>query len=103
MERKLAPGNISSILGSKESASTGTTQENPFVEASQLIGQKIQYNSGENVIQAIIEAITTNSNGSIEYILNNGSRLTKEQFTLVSENQSLKKIMKKNKRTRRVR
>ena len=83
--KEISAANISSILGSKENASTGATQENPFVQASQLIGQKIQYNSGKSVIQAVIEAITTNSNGSIEYILNNGSRLPKEQFTLVSE------------------
>ena len=86
--KEISAANISSILGSKENASTGATQENPFVQASQLIGQKIQYSSDESVIQAVIEAITTNSNGSIEYILNNGSRLPKEQFTLVSESQS---------------
>lgn len=86
--KEISAANISSILGSKENASAGTTQENPFVQASQLIGQKIQYSSDEDIIQSVIEAITTNSNGSIEYILNNGSRLPKEQFTLVSENQS---------------
>ena len=86
--KEISAANISSILGSKESTSVGTTQENPFVQASQLIGQKVQYSSGADVIQAVIEAITTNSNGSIEYILNNGSRLPKEQFTLVSESQS---------------
>ena len=86
--KEITAGNISSILGSKDSASAITTQDNPFVQASQLIGQMVEYNSGQDVIQAVIEAITTNSNGSIEYILNNGSRLPKEQFTLVSENQS---------------
>ena len=83
----ITTGNISSILGSKDSVSAGATQENPFVQASQLIGQKVQYNLGEDVIQAVIEAVTTSSNGSIEYIFNNGSRLPKEQFTIVSENQ----------------
>lgn len=83
--KELSAANISSVLGSNGSATAGTTQENPFVQASQLIGQNIQYNSGTDVIQAVIEAITTNSNGSIQYILNDGSRLSKEQFTLVSE------------------
>ena len=87
--KEISAANISSILGDKESTSAGTTQENPFVQASQLIGQNIQYYSGIDVVQAVIEAITTNSNGSIEYILNNGSRLPKEQFTLVSENQTV--------------
>lgn len=93
--KEITTGNISSILGSKGSASAGTTQENPFVQASQLIGQNIQYNSGADVIQAVIEAITTNSNGSIEYILNNGSRLPKEQFILVSESQSSQEVNEK--------
>ena len=93
--KEITTGNISSILGSKDSTSAGTTQENPFVQASQLIGQNIRYNLGADVIQAVIEAITTNSNGSIEYILNNGSRLSKEQFTLVSESQSSQEVDEK--------
>ena len=90
--KEITTGNISSILGSKDSTSAGATQDNPFVQASQLIGQNVQYNSGADVIQAVIEAITTNSNGSIEYILNNGSRLPKEQFTLVSESHSSQEV-----------
>ncbi|MEO4053519.1 flagellar hook assembly protein FlgD [Solibacillus sp. CAU 1738] len=79
--KEITPGNISSILGNA-SSSGGATTENPFAEASKLIGQKIQYSiDGENV-QAIIEAITT-KNGVIEYLLNNGTRLTKDQFEIV--------------------
>lgn len=81
--KEITTGNISSILGDKEVTSSGDTTENPFAQASQLIGESVAYQSGDESIQAIIEAITTN-NGVIEYILNNGSRLTKDQFELVA-------------------
>lgn len=81
--KEITPGNISSILGSAPT-SEGTATDNPFVSASKLIGQTIQYNVNEEVVQAIIEAITT-KNGVIQYVLNNGERLTKDQFQLVDE------------------
>lgn len=81
--KEITTGNISSILGSKDSASSGTTQDNPFVQASQLIGQMVQYDSG----QGVIEAITKNSSGGIEYIIKDGPRLSKDQFELLANNQ----------------
>ena len=81
--KEITTGNISSILGAKEAAASNQATENPFAQASQLIGQTVSYQSAEESIQAIIEAITTN-NGAIEYILNDGSRLSKEQFELVT-------------------
>ncbi|WP_332648413.1 flagellar hook assembly protein FlgD [Lysinibacillus sp. 54212] len=78
--KEIAPGNISSILANGSTAGA----ENPFAQASKLIGEKIQYTEGDVTLQATIEAIT-NKNGIIEYILNNGSRLTREQFTLLSD------------------
>lgn len=78
--KEIAPGNISSILANGSSSST----ENPFAQASKLIGEKIQYTDGDQTLQATIEAIT-NKNGIIEYILNNGSRLTRDKFTLLSD------------------
>lgn len=81
--KEIKTGNISSISGDKGAAPPGQATENPFVQASQLIGKTVAYQSGDESIQAIIEAITTN-NGVIEYILNNGSRLTKDQFELVA-------------------
>ncbi|MBD8035426.1 flagellar hook assembly protein FlgD [Solibacillus sp. A46] len=83
--KEIKPGNISSILGSDSSAQPSIPAGNPLAEASQLIGQKVQYTSGEQLIEAIIEAIKTN-NVNIEYILNDGSRLTKEQFTVITQN-----------------
>ena len=77
--KEITPGNISSVL-SNTSTSTGTaTSSNPFVEASQLIGQMVEYNSGK---QAMIEAITT-KNGVVEYILANGDRVTNGKFEVV--------------------
>ncbi len=78
--KEITPGNISSIVAN----GSGAAAENPFVQASQLIGKTIQYTNNNEQIQAIIEAIT-NKNGMIEYVLNNGSRLTREQFSLVNE------------------
>jgi flagellar basal-body rod modification protein FlgD len=74
--KELSPGNISSILG-------GSVQEqNPIVAASQLIGNKVSYTSEDSVIEALIESIVTNKTG-IEYILSNGTRLSRDQFSLV--------------------
>ena len=81
--KEITTGNISSILGDKEAASSGEATENPFAQASQLIGKSITYQSTDETMEAKIEAITTN-NGVIEYILNNGSRLTKDQFELAA-------------------
>ncbi len=81
--KEITAGNISSILEGKEAATPGQAEENPFAQASQLIGQTISYQSADESIEAIIEAITTN-NGVIEYILNNGTRLTKDQFDLAA-------------------
>ncbi|MGE7020368.1 flagellar hook assembly protein FlgD [Solibacillus cecembensis] len=77
--KEITPGNISSILGGGASAPT-----NPFAEASELIGKNIQYKNGEQVIDAIIEAITV-KNGVVEYILNDGTRMKRDDFTLVEQ------------------
>lgn len=86
--KKITPGNISSILG----GTTSTTGTNPLAEASQLIGQTIQYSDGTNLVEAIIEAIKTN-NINIEYILNDGTRLTKNQFTVKAQNTQSEKAV----------
>lgn len=82
--KEIKPGNISSILGSTSEAQPTVPAGNPLAEASQLIGQTVQYTDGDQVVEAIIEAIKTN-NVNIEYILNDGSRLTKDQFTVSSQ------------------
>ena len=75
--KEISPGNISSILAS------GTSQEtNPIVAASQLIGKSVKYTSANGIVEALIESILTNKSG-IQYILNNGTRLSKNEFELV--------------------
>ena len=75
--KELSPGNISSILAS------GTSQEtNPIVAASQLIGKSVKYTSENGMVEALIESILTNKSG-IQYILNNGTRLSKNEFELL--------------------
>src|SRR5690606_26450865 len=61
--KEITPGNISSIIN-KSSAT-----ENPLVTASSFIGKTVQYDDNGEMLQAIIESVTTN-NTVIEYILN---------------------------------
>ena len=75
--KEISSGNISSILSSSVSI-----ESNPIVTASQLIGKSVKYSSEDGVIEALIESILTNKSG-IQYILNNGARLSKDQFELV--------------------
>ncbi len=58
--------------------------ENPLVEASKLIGQKVRYESNGEWIESIIESVKTNST-MIEYILQNSTVLKKDQFELITE------------------
>ncbi|WPK11950.1 flagellar hook assembly protein FlgD [Lysinibacillus louembei] len=78
--KTISAGNISSITGNGSLSGTG----NPFAEASKLIGQTVRYEVDGQAIEALIEAITM-KNGSIVYLLNNGTRLTKDQFEVVKE------------------
>jgi len=82
--KEITAGNISSILNSTSTSDTSSTTENPLVTASQLIGQTVQYQTDGEKLSAIIESISTN-NSLIEYILNNGTRLQKDQFELIAE------------------
>ena len=83
--KELSPGNISSILSSSTTQSSTSTSSNLFAEASELIGQMVQYSDGNGMVEAMIESITKNNSGIIEYIVN-GQRLKKEDFTVVSQN-----------------
>ena len=79
--KEITAGNISSILNNSK---TNSTTENPLVAASQLIGQMVQYQLNGEQLTAKIESVSTNGS-LIEYILNNGTRLQKDQFNLISE------------------
>ena len=84
--KELTPGNISSILSGSTTQTSTVTSSNLFASASELIGQMVQYSDGDQMVQAMIEAITKNNNGVIEYIVNGTTRLKKDEFTVVSQN-----------------
>ena len=83
--KKLSPGNISSILSGSTTQPATSSSSNLFANASELIGQMVQYSDGNQTVEAMIEAISKNNSGVIEYIVN-GQRLKKEDFTVVSQN-----------------
>ncbi|RHW39642.1 flagellar hook assembly protein FlgD [Lysinibacillus yapensis] len=84
--KEIKPANITSILNNGSAVSASAKSENPFAAASQLIGQTVQYDSNGEMLQAIIEAVSTN-NSAIEYILNdaNKTRLKEGQFEAMSK------------------
>lgn len=83
--KTIKAGHISSIIGGKTvGEGSGATSSNPFAEASKLIGQTVSYEVDGQSIEAIVEAITT-KNGSILYILNNGTRLPYSEFKVVEK------------------
>ncbi|KGR73896.1 flagellar hook assembly protein FlgD [Ureibacillus sinduriensis] len=81
--KEISPGHISSILNNG-TASGSEAAENPLVTASKIIGQMVRYQLDGEELSAKIESVTTNGS-LIEYILNNGTRLQKDQFELISE------------------
>lgn len=77
--KEITSGNISSILGGG-----ATTPSNPFADASSLIGKAVQYKNGDQMVDAMIEAITV-KNGVIEYILSDATRLKRDEFTIAGK------------------
>ncbi|AWE06679.1 flagellar hook assembly protein FlgD [Lysinibacillus sp. 2017] len=91
--KEIKPGNISSILGGGEATSTTPkVPTNPLVQASEMLGKTVAYTSAttSELVQEIIESIVNKSNGEIEYLLADGSRLTKDQFTVVENSTETK-------------
>lgn len=80
--KEISPGNISSVFNTTSNKVEMT--ENPLVEASKLIGQKVRYESNGELIESIIESVKTNST-VMEYILQNSTVLKKDQFELITE------------------
>lgn len=79
--KEITPGHISSIFNKP---STAEPTENPLVEASKLIGQKVRYEEDGEWVQSVIDSVKTN-NTVIEFILQNEKILKKDQFELISE------------------
>lgn len=83
--KKIAPGNISGILGGSGTNSNGNTgSESPLAQASKLIGKNVTYMDGEQELQGRIVSVT-NKDGVIHYVLDNDKKLTDKEFTVISE------------------
>ena len=85
--KEINPGNISAILGGKETSTGGGSavdKEPPLVQASMLIGKNVTYKDGEQEVHGRIVSVS-DKDGVINYILDNGNKLTGKDFTVVSE------------------
>jgi flagellar basal-body rod modification protein FlgD len=71
------PGNISEVL------SSGATTNN-LVEASMLIGKTIGYKDGETEKSGQVVSVS-NKDGKIQYILADGSKISSDQFSSISQ------------------
>ena len=71
------PGNISEVL------SSGATTNN-LVEASMLIGKIIGYTDGETEKSGEVVSVS-NKDGKIQYILSDGSKVSSDQFSSISQ------------------
>ena len=71
------PGNISEVL------SSGVTTNN-LVEASMLIGKTIGYTDGETEKSGEVVSVS-NKDGKIQYILADGSKVSSDQFSSISQ------------------
>ncbi len=71
------PGNISEVL------SSGATTNN-LVEASMLIGKTIGYTDGETEKSGEVVSVS-NKDGKIQYILADGSKVSSDQFSSISQ------------------
>lgn len=75
--KKINPGNISEVV-----SSGGST--NNLVEASMLIGKNIGYKDGETEKSGQVVSVS-NKDGKIHYILADGSKITSDQFSSISQ------------------
>ncbi|HWL26867.1 MAG TPA: flagellar hook assembly protein FlgD [Ureibacillus sp.] len=80
--KEISPGNISSVFNSSQAKNEVT--ENPLVESSKLIGQKVRYVANGEWIESIIQSVKTN-NLAIEYLLENNETVKKGQFELITD------------------
>lgn len=80
--KELTPGNISEVLA-------GTPNDNSLVEASMLIGKQISYrvdSENEEELEENGQVVSvSNKGGKIEYVLDNGNRVTADQLVSISQ------------------
>lgn len=75
--KKINPGNISEVISSGASA-------NSLVEASMLIGKTIGYKDGETEKSGQVVSVS-NKDGKIHFILGDGTKITSDQFSSISQ------------------
>lgn len=79
--KTIAAANISEVLDAQE---TTTSNVNSLIDASMLIGRKVQYLDADN--KEVMDTVTSVSkkDGEIQYKLSNGSSVTADQMTAIS-------------------
>lgn len=83
--KELSPGNISEVMGNGSSSGSGAIgQPNNLVQASMLIGKTVGYLEGEEERTGKVISVT-NKEGSLHYILQNGTKIEGNQLTTISE------------------
>lgn len=75
--KELTPGNISEVLAS-------SSKSNSLVEASMLIGKTIGYVDGEEEKSGMVISVS-NREGKLQYVLEDGSRISGDRFTSISQ------------------
>lgn len=75
--KELTPGNISEVISNLN----GT---NNLVQASMLIGKTVGYMDGEEEKEGTVVSVS-NKDGKIEYIFEDGSRISGDSFTSISQ------------------
>lgn len=83
--KELSPGNISEVMGNGSSSGSGAIgQPNNLVQASMLIGKTVGYLEGEEERTGKVISVT-NKEGSLHYILQDGTKIEGNQLTTISE------------------
>ncbi|PIC97347.1 flagellar hook assembly protein FlgD [Sporosarcina sp. P26b] len=83
--KELSPGNISEVMGNGSSSGSGAIgQPNNLVQASMLIGKTVGYMKGDEEFTGKVISVT-NKEGSLHYILQNGTKIEGNQLTTISE------------------
>ena len=81
--KELSPGNISEVMNGGASSGVGS-QPNNLVQASMLIGKTVGYMEGEEERTGKVVSVT-NKEGSLHYVLQDGTKIEGKQFTTISE------------------
>ncbi|WP_233191034.1 flagellar hook assembly protein FlgD [Sporosarcina sp. P20a] len=83
--KELSPGNISEVMGNGSTSGSGVVgQPNSLVQASMLIGKTVGYMEGEDKRTGKVVSVT-NKEGSLHYVLQDGTKIEGNQFTTISE------------------